>query len=159
MRERKIDPVISILGVATGFTDNLTEYPGALYVPTTEQLDKSSIRTMGEQEELCNFKLKRTIIQKSLKRLRPITVEIPFLKFLEGYIEKQSPATADKIMRIVIDTLSLCTLINNPPSFTELELMANTLGMSTEGSRRIPQIQGVIIPRTGSSPLPKWTTT
>jgi hypothetical protein len=131
LRERKIDPVLSLLGVATGFTDNLAEYPGALYVPTTEQLDKSSIRTMGERE-LSDFKFKQIFIRKSLMRMRPTTVDIPFLKCLADHIEKQSPATPEKIIRIVIDTLSLCTIINNPPPFTDLELMANVVGMSPE---------------------------
>lgn len=131
LSEHKINPVISLLGVATGFTDNDAEFPGALYVPTTEQLGKNSIRTMGEQELQC-FKLKQLFIQKSLMRLRAITIDIPFLKFLVDHIEKQSPAHLDKIIRIVFDTLTLCTLINNPPSFTDLELVANTLGVSTE---------------------------
>jgi len=131
LRERKIDPVISLLGVATGFTDNLAEYPGALYVPTTEQLDKSSIRTMSEQDRR-NFNFQQNVIQKSLMRLLPTTVEIPFINTLVDHIEKQKPAYSDKIIRIIIDTLSLCTIINNPPSFTELEVKASLLKMSTE---------------------------
>jgi len=129
--DRKINPIISILGVATGFTDNLAEYPGALYVPTTEQLGKNLTQTMDEQD-LSALRLRQKIIQRSLMRVRPVPVEIPFKKFLADHIEKQSPAHPEKVIRIVIDTLSLCTLLNNPPSFTEAEVMANTLGMSTE---------------------------
>ena len=131
LRERKINSVISLLGVATGFTDNLADYPGALFVPTTEQLDKSSIRTMSEQDRR-NFNFQQNVIQKSLMRLRPTTVEIPFINTLVDHIEKQKPAYSDKIIRIIIDTLSLCTIINNPPSFTELEVKASLLKMSPE---------------------------
>jgi len=131
LREHKINPMISLLGVATGHTDNLPDYPGALYVPMTEHMDKNFIQIMNEQDRR-NDKLLKVRIQNNLLRLRTATVTIPFLKKLADHIEKQSPANSDKKINIIIDTISLCTIINNPPPFTESEMTAKFLNMTPE---------------------------
>lgn len=131
LREHKINPMISLLGVATGHTDNLPDYPGALYVSMTEHMDKNFIQIVNEQDHR-NDKLLKVRIQNNLLRLRPATVTIPFLKKLADHIEKQSPANADKKINIIIDIISLCTIINNPPPFTEFEMTAKFLNMTPE---------------------------
>ena len=130
LSEHKIDPMISLLGAATGH-DEVPDHPGTLYVPLQQQLGTNRFLSMDEQESR-DYDLLKVRIRNNFQRLKLAPLNISFKKELLHHIEKQSPEHADKKTKTIFDILSLCTIVNNPPSFTNIEFTASLLKISPE---------------------------
>lgn len=119
LESEKIYLTISLIEVAQDPKQKVIGHPGMITVPM------SDIQYTGNSLEENEKMLAR--IRKGFSRLTALKVEIPFIEMIKEKIVKQSPTHFSQKMNSLVNLISICTIINNPPLTTGSELMAKQL--------------------------------
>jgi len=123
----RADFPISIIGINDGRLSKKGMHPLILRVPISEAIGQAGVQEQViEQAELLqspHFK-----IRKSLARLKPRQVIIPFEDQLRSDLASQTREHADSMLLIMKNLISLWTIINQPPPVTRAELGASFYG-------------------------------
>ena len=114
---------MSFVGVATGKSSKEIFHPAVLRLPVSGGFNGGlqalqqfgSVSTAGSEFEVAR-------LRKTFGRLRHREVTIPYLDQLRNHLEVTKCQHIDFKLAIIARMISICSIINNPPPVSELEI-------------------------------------
>ncbi|MEI7637910.1 MAG: hypothetical protein WCJ37_11435 [Syntrophus sp. (in: bacteria)] len=127
IRPHRADFWVSMVGIIPDMKDKRFNHPSILKVPLHVDEYPSS-RLLGQYQDGRQVDLETEVatvrLRETLARLRPMAVNIPFSDMLFDAIKSANPSDPEKKMEVVLKTLAICTIINNPDQVSKDEIIA-----------------------------------
>lgn len=149
--------LVSVVGIIADMKDRSYDNPAILKVPLNiNEYPVSQLlgpfqdgRQVDVSTEVATVRLRET-----LARFRPTPVEIPFASVLLDAVKAADPSDLERKMEIILKTLAICCIVNNPEQATQEEIFARIykidihklrqLQAASAGNQYIPEEPPVI---------------
>ena len=137
-RSYRADSLISLVGIIPDMKDQTYDSPSILKVPL--RVDEYPLSQLlgqdGRQADL-SIEVATVRLRETLARLRPMTVDIPFADVLFNAIKACNPSNPERKMEIILKTLTICCIIDNPEQVCKDEIIARIYKIDVHKLRQL----------------------
>ncbi|MDM7986356.1 MAG: hypothetical protein QUS13_03375 [Smithella sp.] len=135
----RAESLVSVIGVIPDLKDKTYNHPVVLKLPV--EVDEyplshfSVLQDNHPQDVYAEVAMAR--IRETLARLQPMTVDIPYADVLLNAIKETNTSDPERKMEMILKTLAICCIINNPSPVNKDEIIARLYNIDVEKLRLI----------------------
>jgi hypothetical protein len=135
----RAESLVSVIGVIPDLKDKTFNHPVVLklHVHVDEYpLSNFSILQDNKQPDVL-MEVAMARLRETLARLQPMTVDIPYADVLQNAIKSANPSDPERKMEMILKTLAVCSIINNPSPVNQDEIIARIYNIDIQKLRLI----------------------
>jgi len=135
----RAESLVSVIGVMPDLKDKTYSHPVVLKLPV--QVDEYPLSNFSilQDDKTPNVYMEVALarIRETLARLQPMAVDIPYADVLLNAIKAANPADPERKMEMILKTLAICCIINNPSPVNQDEIIARIYNIDIQKLRLI----------------------